>query len=75
LAHTRTQGQIYEIKSRIEHLLVPMAHSHSVYVSNLIRNYEVSAGPRSAAAETAPIKVTHAFTQHVYLYEHYVNCT
>jgi len=51
-----TQGQIYEIKSRIEHLLVPMAHSQSVYISNMIKNYEAAAGPRTAAPENTPIK-------------------
>jgi len=64
----KKQGQIFEIQSRIQHLLVPMAHSQSVYMSNMIKNYEAAAGPRSAAPENTPIKVLQSVALYVALY-------
>jgi len=68
LTQHKKQGQIFEIQSRIQHLLVPMAHSQSVYMSNMIKNYEAAAGPRSAAPENTPIKVLQSVAVYVALY-------
>jgi len=52
-----TQGQIYEMKGRLEHLLVPMAQSQAIYISKLLSACEhVATGSRTAASESTPIK-------------------